>query len=430
MRSFIYEIHKRSSRWISYQGEAMTTRRTWLIGGSNLTPDQLEVARAHPGEQLLVTGPAGSGKTLLLLHRAVHLMREHNVPPARMGVMVYTNVLKRYISSGVAELGLSENMVTLFYDWVENYFKRHLRDRMPWNRERRGPDYVRALKEVLPHVEQNLKTPIYEVLLVDEGQDLPPEAFHLLPKIARHVTVFSDPTQKLYDEGASTGDALKGLGLRSESQILLKNFRNAPAVAQAASRFLNESDAAVYLRTRAVPHSSAFRVPLLYVADRGAQEIDRLGDLLKGEINLGKRVGILLPTNQMVEGISRGMSERGIRVETVKARGKVKEDFNMLTPKVLTVHSAKGLTFDTVMIPRIVDYKYSWARNINKMLFVASTRALEWVYYGTVDKDMCNELKCLLPLEQQGALEIQTPRNITAPKPVTVKEGDWLDLPM
>ena len=64
------------------------TRRTWLIGGSNLTPEQLDVARAHPGEHMLVTGPAGSGKTLLLLHRADHIMREHKFAPSRMGVMV------------------------------------------------------------------------------------------------------------------------------------------------------------------------------------------------------------------------------------------------------------------------------------------------------------------------------------------------------
>jgi hypothetical protein len=43
---------------------------------------------------------------------------------------------------------------------------------------------------------------------------------------------------------------------------------------------------------------------------------------------------------------------------------------------------------------------------------------------------MCDELKYLLPLEEGGQLEIQNPRNITAPKPVTVTEGDGLDLPM
>jgi superfamily I DNA/RNA helicase len=408
------------------------TRRTWLIGSSNLTPDQKKVAHAPLTENQLVTGPAGSGKTLLLLHRAAHIIKEYKVQPPRIGVMVYTNVLKRYIRSGIQELDLSENMVQLFYDWVEEYYKGNVRDRLPWNRERKGTDYVRAVNQVCDHHETSQRKPCFDVLLVDEGQDLPPDAFRLLKRMAHHVTVFADPTQRLYTDGATMGDAIKGLGLRRESQVLLQNFRNAPAVAQVASRFLTEDEAVVYLRTRAAPNSSAYRIPLLYVADNGRQELERLAELIAGEVAQGKRVGIMLPTNSMVKGIATGMKDRGVDVETVLARGYVAEDFNALTPKVLTVHSAKGLTFDTVFIPRIVDSKYSWARNVDKMLFVASTRALEWVYYGTVDGEMCEELKWLLPLEEKGQLVIQTPQTITEPKTVGDMDGDddGFDLPI
>jgi len=405
------------------------TRKTWLIGSGSLTPDQTRVAHASPEEHQLVTGPAGSGKTLLLLHRANHLMREYNVDSSRLGVLVYTNVLKRYIRSGVQELGLEEGMVQLFYDWVTDYYQENIRSRLPWNRERKGTDYVRVVREVLEDVRRRPSSPVFDVLLVDEGQDLPPEAFHLLPLLAQHVTVFSDPTQRLYSDGATMGDAVKGLGLRRESQVLLQNLRNAPAVARAAACFLPPNEAEVYLRTRAVPDSSAFRVPLLYEAKNGTDEINRLIEITKGEINQGKRVGILLPTNDMVKGIAKAYEEKGVEVETVLARGDIKEDFNVLTPKVLTVHSAKGLTFDTVLIPRIVESKYGWARNVDKMLFVAATRALEWVYFGTVARDMCDELKRLLPLEDEGQLEIHTPETVIKPDP-TQNDGDDMDIPI
>ena len=63
--------------------------------------------------------------------------------------------------------------------------------------------------------------------------------------------------------------------------------------------------------------------------------------------------------------------------EAVTSWNHADADFNELTPKVLTVHSAKGLTFDSVVLPRVTAEDFGWFDDPRRLLFVASTRALE-----------------------------------------------------
>src|SRR5262249_1673116 len=59
-------------------------------------------------------------------------------------------------------------------------------------------------------------------------------------------------------------------------------------------------------------------------------------------------------------------------------------DFTSDLPKLLTYHSAKGLTFDSVLLPRLVPGSFGKSTiPERKLLFVGATRATKWVFLST-----------------------------------------------
>jgi superfamily I DNA/RNA helicase len=81
-------------------------------------------------------------------------------------------------------------------------------------------------------------------------------------------------------------------------------------------------------------------------------------------------------------------------------------DFASPKPKLLTYHSAKGLTFDTVLLPRLVTSSFERPREaqVLRMMFVAVTRAARWVYLSTVAGQEATCLSRLEPLVAAGHL--------------------------
>ena len=64
---------------------------------------------------------------------------------------------------------------------------------------------------------------------------------------------------------------------------------------------------------------------------------------------MGERIGILVPLKKQVFGFAAGLKQAGFEVEAQD-----NPDFTNVKPKILSYHSAKGLTFDTVLLPRLV----------------------------------------------------------------------------
>ena len=62
----------------------------------------------------VVFGPPGSGKTQVLIHRAAYLRDSGDVRPDRFRILVFTNVLKDYIRSGLEMVNIPEGNVTTF----------------------------------------------------------------------------------------------------------------------------------------------------------------------------------------------------------------------------------------------------------------------------------------------------------------------------
>jgi len=87
--------------------------------------------------------------------------------------------------------------------------------------------------------------------------------------------------------------------------------------------------------------------------------MDRLAEIIRQRQLMNERVGVIIPTNQQLFGYSKGLQERGIEIEkTVPPRrpgSPVDFEFGNMIPKIATYHSAKGLTFDSILLPRLIN---------------------------------------------------------------------------
>jgi len=198
---------------------------TWLLPPGDLTPDQIRAVEMAPDQNRVVFGVAGSGKTQVLIHRADYLARNYNVPRDKYRVFVFTNVIKEYIKSGIQFLGLPDYTVTTFDQWCNFVFKNEISTNYP--RINGSIDFGKIRLSVLNHLKRNPSSQkTLEFALVDEGQDLTPEAFEILKLAARHVTIFADRMQQIFSEGATEEQILEKVGIRNENATLLGAYRN------------------------------------------------------------------------------------------------------------------------------------------------------------------------------------------------------------
>ena len=82
-----------------------------------------------------------------------------------------------------------------------------------------------------------------DFVMVDEGQDLDATAFGILSLTAKHLTVFADARQQIFEGGASLLEMQKHLNLTGQTASLLAAHRNSPDIAKLASYFGNASQA-------------------------------------------------------------------------------------------------------------------------------------------------------------------------------------------
>lgn len=129
-----------------------------------------------------------------------------------------------------------------------------------------------------------------------------------------------------------------------------------------------------------------------------------LSEILRVRQSKGEKVAILLPQKRQVFGFAKGIREAGLEIETPENM-----DFQNDIPKIMPYHSAKGLTFDTVLLPRLVRSSFPRISDsrIMKLFFVGITRATKWVYMSSRQDGIIPALDRLMPLEKTKILTIQ-----------------------
>jgi len=388
---------------------------TWLLPRSDLTPEQLRVVEMSPDQHRVVLGPPGSGKTQVLVHRAAHLTERYKVPSTRYRLFVFTNVVKEYIRSGVQFLGLPEETACTFDHWCRLFYEDYVSNILPRKSRRGIIDFERIRLSVLDTLESRKALQnSFDFVLVDEGQDLSPEVYDILRLAAKHITVFTDPQQKIFENGAPESFILQKLNLSRRNATLLGAYRNAPYVAYLASHFISDEELRKEYIAQTNTEQKVRERPLCYIAPSFEDETNRLAEIVKQRQIMNERVGIIVPTNRLLHGLAKGLEERGIELEKAikkeSFRGiEVACDFGNNVPKIATFHMAKGLTFDSVLMPRLIERSFPWVRGVarQRILFVGIARATQWVYLSTINNYEISEMEILRKAEAEGHLVIQ-----------------------
>jgi superfamily I DNA/RNA helicase len=355
-----------------------------LVPRQWLTPNQLHTVELSPDRHRVVAGTPGSGKTQVLLHRAVWLRDRFRVAGDHLRVFVFTNVLKNYISSALPLLGLPPSAVSTFDRWCCDTYRRVMRRPLPCvvDDDEARPDFQAIRRAVLlwARTLRDRDRPFHYVM-VDEGQDLDADSFAILAAVAHHVTVGIDFRQQIYDRVVREAEILSRLGVLHEEVAFLASFRCCPWVARLAGRFLDDPLERAAWLTELRAAQGEKELPLLFVAGSAEEEQERFLEILRSRLLRHEQVVVLLPRRRLVAAWAEFLGRRRVEVEVYPGI-----DFSSARPKLIAYHSAKGLTTDTVLMPSLTAEafgKYDAALQL-RLLYVGITRARRWAYLSTV----------------------------------------------
>jgi superfamily I DNA/RNA helicase len=402
-----------------------------ILHDSQLTREQRAIVELRKTQHHLVMGPPGCGKTQVLLHRARWLCQTYGIPMDGFYVFVYTNVLTYFLRQSLEFLGIPADRVRCFDDWCSDLWDEFVQKPRPRTvPDRKGKsmvDYPAVRRRVLAclqtvgglRADGKGSKKLLEFVLVDEGQDLDSAAYGILRLSTKHLTVFADTRQQIFEGGASITEIQENLSLTAQTATLLPAYRNSPDVAKLASYFGSAYEGVNYLAVER-------QKPCLYVAKDWEDEINQLAEVLKERRLLNHKCGIIVPTNRDLHSVANGLKARGVEVQKAVAvrRGGALPDFDSLVPMIASYHSAKGLTFDSVLLPKLVEsnFKKVEGKRRQRLLLVGITRATRWVYLSAVSGWELREIEVLRRAASNGDLFIKEIGELSAHPAAAVKD--------
>jgi superfamily I DNA/RNA helicase len=324
-------------------------KKDWMVIESELDEDQIRVLMATLDKSCVVSGCAGSGKSVLALIKAQRIQKEKG---NNYKIIVFTKALCRYMNAGKEMLGLENDF---FYHW-------------DWR-------------------ERNNCSPA-NYIIVDEIQDFSQEEIEeFIAATNNNFFFFGDTAQSIYEGLKETlpVEEIRNLlpqDKRPKIFELYRNYRLPISVARVVQHVGIDLDGYDESTYKSVETS----IPIFIQFRNFEEQIKSIADIIKKRNLLD--VGILVPHNENVKQVSDMLNKFSMSHEV---KYKDKRDwtnsvdnlnFTTTNPKVMTYHSAKGLQFESVFIPAVSELTNDEERRISeqKALYVAMTRTYRYLY--------------------------------------------------
>lgn len=356
---------------------------------------QEQLARSLGDGHRVIHGVAGSGKTMILAYRCLHLAETIDKP---ILVLCYNVALAAMLRQKLHAEGIGHRVtIHNIHKWCSDLLWQYRIQKPSYNQFKGDAYYDEIIRRVLDAVTSGrIPAGQYGAVMIDEGHDFKPEWYQLVVQMVDPDTdsllVLYDDAQSIYEKQQRQSFSFKSVGIKAQgrTRILKINYRNTQEILTIAYEFAKElltptegrdEDAPVLVQPETAGRHGP--PPQLIKLPSFNREVDYLAQQVQAFHNQGtpwNSIGIIYRSKFMAEEVSKQFQKAGIPVEWIN-RNLDSRNYSTTQDsiKLVTMHSSKGLEFPIVCIPGLgfMPKRNEPPDDEARLLYVAMTRAME-----------------------------------------------------
>ncbi|SDF87789.1 UvrD-like helicase C-terminal domain-containing protein [Onishia taeanensis] len=348
---------------------------------------QEQLARSMGDGHRVIHGVAGSGKTLVLGYRCLHLSRSISKP---ILVLCFNITLAARLRCFIAEKGLSDKVkVHHFHEWCGLQLKTYQVDLLPGKQ----PTWERQVESVIQAVDQShIPRAQYGAVMIDEGHDFEQAWLKLVVQMidpdTNSLLLLYDDAQSIYKKGSLKFPlSSAGVQARGRTTILKLNYRNTREILtfayDFARDFLEAQDADEDHIPLIAPEVAGVSGPKpafrdFSSAQKEANYLVRCIEIWRNQGTELNSIAVVYTSNAQGRFFHKAFQEADIPSRCLQqSADKHRYDPNIDEVVLLSRQSSKGLEFDTVLLSGLGALSNDEERLAQeaRLLYVGMTRA-------------------------------------------------------
>jgi hypothetical protein len=351
---------------------------------------QESVARNLGEGHRLIHGPAGSGKTMILIYRAVQLQAIAR-PDKPILVLCYNRELAGRIDTMLRLKGVGpEVQVSTFHTWAMDLIRTY--QLAPIRQGQLSSDDFDAFARIACEGIAASRIPKgqYAALLIDEAHDLADDwlaaAVQMVDPATKSLLVLYDDAQSIYQKSRRKMSFAKlGIEAQGRTEVLKINYRNTTEVLalamECADGILHDGRATSEEDMPLIIPQSAGRsgpLPAFQRFEDGLKEAAYVAGAIAELITQGRSpedIAVLSRTRRSLDAMRGAIERAGVACSPNKADRRAPP--GPPSVKLTTLHSSKGLEFPVVFVVGLDELDCSQAKRVEelRLLYVGMTRA-------------------------------------------------------